>query len=1121
MAPEENVWDRVTAGISRRFVRRHCCCFWSSFAVILLLAIGGIVITLLDANSRGQASLLSESTDYDFLVGTALTVKQQDMVESAERLRSSPGGDRDQEIPERSATASSSFNIQLLFLHKDDGSPDLLSAAGLVAMCAAENVVLGAADYGAVCLNRTQAQTRSSAQLASLQRAVECEMQSSSVVSLFYTEWALREGAEYNPAAPPPEGAPTASDYMIANSHRRSCIRLNESYVEARAAEIYALAQASEELRAEYGFFLSSDTFEHDPPRTSATRSMLRFGRPLHGYATMEEEEEQQEAAIEAVVTDIEADLFAYCEMKHSFLHSPYRDECQRAQFNMKFFAPYLANLQFSTLVSEDLLVVSASVLFVTFYIAFHSGSLLMALLGILQIVLSLPVALFFYTAFRMQWFSQLHILAFFIVLGIGADDLFVLLDAWRQSARLEVEVSGTLEARMIYTYRRSVSTMINTSLTTAVAFLATGLSPIMPISAFGIFAALCVIANFALSVTFWPAAVVVYEVWLSKPRCEMITAIVTIVIGSIVTIIGILSLTPALEQPTLVAVSVLTVGLVLLGCAVSGCRKHCRGENRVLRLPSRRAPESGARDMPREDSKDGKESMQKTQPMRAPAKLGVIETFFRDKYSPLLNAQPRGEAKRFKGVLLPAFKPISLILVLTMAGIGSYLSYEAILMEPPSEEEAWFPRDHMVTTISSDFDSYLVGADEAYVDGRVYFGLKGLDRSGFNRYLPDKNRGTVEFDEQFDLSTAEAQASLLGFCASLRVAECGVAACTRPPRTLVVAESVRCWLEEFQAASNGSLPTGADFEPLVQDWVGGAGAEHAKAVGFVDGRLAFTSVEFVSTAKWSEPGKVVRPYYDRWDAYLAAFVRAAPRSLSTVFCYTGDYFVWMTTEVELVRGIFIGFAICFPVAFVVLFLATGSLSIAVFAIGSIAFIVGSLLGFTSVALDWSLGVGESIAGTIVIGLAVDYTVHLGHAYTEAASESREDKASYAATVMGVTVVAGGITTLGSSLFMFACQVTFFSKMATLIAGTIGFSLLFSLLFFVPLCAIAGPTGRITPVTERLRSLRRRRFRSKRVGSERASTGARDHAADALHNMADGAKADGAKADGAKLDATA
>ena len=32
----------------------------------------------------------------------------------------------------------------------------------------------------------------------------------------------------------------------------------------------------------------------------------------------------------------------------------------------------------------------------------------------------------------------------------------------------------------------------------------------------------------------------------------------------------------------------------------------------------------------------------------------------------------------------------------------------------------------------------------------------------------------------------------------------------------------------------------------------------------------------------------------------------------------------------------------------------------------------------------WSLGVAESIAGVIVIGFSVDYTVHLGHIYKEA-----------------------------------------------------------------------------------------------------------------------------------------
>ena len=72
---------------------------------------------------------------------------------------------------------------------------------------------------------------------------------------------------------------------------------------------------------------------------------------------------------------------------------------------------------------------------------------------------------------------------------------------------------------------------------------------------------------------------------------------------------------------------------------------------------------------------------------------------------------------------------------------------------------------------------------------------------------------------------------------------------------------------------------------------------------------------------------------------------------------------------------------------------------------------------------------------------------------------------------MGVTVVAGGMTTFGAACFMFPCQLTFFSKMATLMGGTIGFSLLFSLLFFMPLCALLGPTGHIMSTGQRIQYL--------------------------------------------------
>ena len=67
---------------------------------------------------------------------------------------------------------------------------------------------------------------------------------------------------------------------------------------------------------------------------------------------------------------------------------------------------------------------------------------------------------------------------------------------------------------------------------------------------------------------------------------------------------------------------------------------------------------------------------------------------------------------------------------------------------------------------------------------------------------------------------------------------------------------------------------------------------------------------------------------------------------------------------------------------------------------------------------------------------------------------------SYAAETMGATVMAGAITTGGSALFMFACQMTFFYKMAVLICITIALSFVFSLGFFMSMIYIAGPQGR-------------------------------------------------------------
>lgn len=64
----------------------------------------------------------------------------------------------------------------------------------------------------------------------------------------------------------------------------------------------------------------------------------------------------------------------------------------------------------------------------------------------------------------------------------------------------------------MAFTFKRASRAMLATSSTTGAAFLATGLSPIMPVASFGFFAGILIPINFLLVITFYPAILIIYE---------------------------------------------------------------------------------------------------------------------------------------------------------------------------------------------------------------------------------------------------------------------------------------------------------------------------------------------------------------------------------------------------------------------------------------------------------------------------------------------------------------------------------------------------------------------------------------------------------------------------------
>ena len=161
------------------------------------------------------------------------------------------------------------------------------------------------------------------------------------------------------------------------------------------------------------------------------------------------------------------------------------------------------------------------SVMLVYCYCMFHLQSFFLSTVGIFIILLSFPLTtLITEGIFRVTFFSSMHTLTVFIVLGISADNIFVLFDAWRQSEKINPRIMDTKSKRMAYTWRRAVRAITVTASTTAVAFAANIFSPLMPIAAFGIFAGAIIPMNFILIILIFPAAIIFFDENLKHKKC-------------------------------------------------------------------------------------------------------------------------------------------------------------------------------------------------------------------------------------------------------------------------------------------------------------------------------------------------------------------------------------------------------------------------------------------------------------------------------------------------------------------------------------------------------------------------------------------------------------------------
>ncbi|KAJ8271034.1 hypothetical protein GJAV_G00122020 [Gymnothorax javanicus] len=143
-----------------------------------------------------------------------------------------------------------------------------------------------------------------------------------------------------------------------------------------------------------------------------------------------------------------------------------------------------------------------------------YTRSVFITLMTMFAIISSLIVSYFLYrVVFNFQFFPFMNLTALIILVGIGADDAFVLCDVWNYTKfdRPDGELSRTVGV----TLQHAALSMFVTSFTTAAAFYANYVSNITAIRCFGVYAGTAILVNYILMVTWLPAVVVLHERYL------------------------------------------------------------------------------------------------------------------------------------------------------------------------------------------------------------------------------------------------------------------------------------------------------------------------------------------------------------------------------------------------------------------------------------------------------------------------------------------------------------------------------------------------------------------------------------------------------------------------------
>lgn len=224
-------------------------------------------------------------------------------------------------------------------------------------------------------------------------------------------------------------------------------------------------------------------------------RTEVLFGAPLPGFQSLGDHREvQTDRFKEFVITYIDLLSKASTDKVHVLYGG-------NELFDYEVESTFWADVR---------MAVYACIAITLFMFVLTSFSFYLTFMGILCIVLSFPLAFFFYrVVFNILALGILNGAAAFVIIGIGVDDVFVFINIFRQTSHMK-----SVNGRLLYTVKTAGVATFFTSFTTSVAFAANIASSIPAVYEFGLFMSLIVASCWVNVFLLMPPILYIYAFW-------------------------------------------------------------------------------------------------------------------------------------------------------------------------------------------------------------------------------------------------------------------------------------------------------------------------------------------------------------------------------------------------------------------------------------------------------------------------------------------------------------------------------------------------------------------------------------------------------------------------------